>query len=53
MPANINDAALDAAFDLEPEPVGMCEKCNCEIYGDEIQNGLCVFCEEGIEREQS
>ena len=51
MPGRISERLLEEALDIDPEPPGVCDQCNGLLYGEEIEIGLCVFCEEGIERE--
>jgi len=50
--AGINDAWLEELLEIEDIPPGVCDGCGGELYGEEIEIGLCVFCEEGIEREK-
>lgn len=33
-------------------PAGYCDRCGCELYGEEAQRGLCLECEKEENCEQ-
>lgn len=36
--------AFDEPFDYESDPVGSCDDCGVNLYGEEVFDGLCDQC---------